>query len=91
MSRLPLPGLRVAARPTLLKLLASLLEPTEGKILIEGEPLSRIGMTRYRAMIGVVMQEDQLFAGSIADNISFFDERPDTEWIKSSAQLGGGR
>ena len=27
---------------------------------------------RWRSMIGVVMQDDQLFAGSIADNISFF-------------------
>jgi len=35
----------------------------------------------YRALIGVVMQDDQLFAGSIADNISFFSERPDHERV----------
>jgi len=33
-----------------------------------------------------VMQEDQLFTGSIADNISFFDQEPDQDWIESCAQ-----
>jgi ATP-binding cassette subfamily B protein RaxB len=38
-------------------------------------------------MIGAVMQEDQMFAGSIADNISFFDQEPDQKRIESCAQL----
>lgn len=57
-------------KTTLLKVLASLLEPTEGEILINGVPLTRVRNDRFRSMIGVVMQDDQLFAGSIADNIS---------------------
>ncbi len=68
-------------KSTLLKLLAGLIKPNHGEILIDGEPLARIGLETYRAMIGVVMQDDQLFAGSIADNISFFSERPDHERI----------
>ena len=43
-----------------------------GAILVNGEPLSRLGPEAWRAMIGVVMQDDSLFAGSIADNIAFF-------------------
>ena len=74
-------------KTTLLKLLASLLQPTEGEILVDNQPLERIGLARYRTMIGVVMQDDELFAGSIADNISFFSERPDPERIESSARL----
>ncbi len=58
-------------KTTLLKLLAGLLQPASGEILVDGEPLGRFGIERYRAMIGVVMQDDQLFAGSIADNICF--------------------
>lgn len=54
---------------------------------MNGEPLARFGVERYRSLIGVVMQDDQLFAGSIADNISFFSERPDPERIEECAKL----
>ena len=69
-------GASGCGKTTLLKILAGLLSPTEGDILINDEPVARIGVERYRAMIGVVMQDDQLFAGSIADNISFFFGTP---------------
>src|SRR5262245_38633256 len=59
-------------KSTLLKVLASLLPPTEGEVLVDGQPLSSLGTARWRSMIGVVMQDDQLFAGSVADNICFF-------------------
>ncbi len=74
-------------KTTLLKILASLLQPTQGEILVNGEPLSRLGRERYRELIGVVMQDDQLFAGSLAENISFFSERPDQERIEECARL----
>lgn len=64
-------GASGGGKTTLLKVLASLLPPTSGEILIDGQPLPRLGIEQYRSMIGVVMQDDQLFAGSIADNISF--------------------
>ena len=38
-------------------------------------------------MIGVVMQDDQLFAGSVADNICFFSEHPDAQRIEECARL----
>ena len=71
----------------MLKLLSGLLKPTHGEILIDGEPLHRIGLENHRAGIGVVMQDDQLFAGSIADNISFFAEQPQQELAEACAQL----
>ncbi|MEQ1560760.1 MAG: peptidase domain-containing ABC transporter [Methyloglobulus sp.] len=74
-------------KSTLLKLLVSLLQPTHGEILVNGEPLARIGVERYRSMIGVVMQDDQLFAGSIADNISFFADHPNPQRIEECAKL----
>jgi ATP-binding cassette subfamily B protein RaxB len=73
-------------KTTLLKILASLLSPTEGEILVDQVPLSHLGVEGYRAMLGVVMQDDSLFAGSIADNISFFSERPDAKRIEECAR-----
>jgi ATP-binding cassette subfamily B protein RaxB len=74
-------------KTTLLKILASLLDATEGEILIDGQPLTRLGLTHYRSIIGVVMQDDQLFAGSLSDNICFFGQDADREQIEASAKL----
>jgi len=46
-----------------------------------------LGLQKYREMVGTVMQDDQLFAGSIAENISFFDPRPETERIEACAKI----
>jgi len=73
-------------KTTLLKILASLLPASAGDIVIDGEPLRTIGLQRWRSMIGVVMQDDQLFAGSIADNICFFSPRPDRSRIEQCAR-----
>ena len=73
-------------KTTLLKIILGLLPTTEGEVLIGGKSVQRLG-SRYRAMIGTVMQEDQLFAGSLADNISFFDPEPDQARIESCAQI----
>jgi ATP-binding cassette subfamily B protein RaxB len=73
-------------KTTLLKILASLLSPTEGEVLVDGKPLARMALAEWRARIGVVMQDDQLFAGSIADNICFFAERPDLTRIEACAR-----
>ncbi|WP_045758612.1 ATP-binding cassette domain-containing protein, partial [Xanthomonas albilineans] len=74
-------------KTTLVKLLLGLLTPSEGTIRIGGHDLHKLGPRNVRAMIGVVMQDDQLFAGSIADNIGFFDTDFDLERIEAAAQL----
>jgi ATP-binding cassette subfamily B protein RaxB len=74
-------------KTTLLKVLAGLLQPTKGEILINGEPIKRIGLEAYRNMLGVVLQDDQLFAGSISENISFFSDGPDQGRIEACAIL----
>ncbi len=74
-------------KTSLLKILASLLEPTQGELLVDGEPLSHVGISRWRSMIGVVMQDDQLFAGSVADNICFFAAQPQQSRIEECAWL----
>lgn len=74
-------------KTTLMKLLLGLLEPTEGDILIGGIRITQLGGANYRQLLGTVMQDDTLFAGSISDNISFFDPSPNQEQIHACAQL----
>ncbi|MEG1327795.1 MAG: ATP-binding cassette domain-containing protein, partial [Janthinobacterium sp.] len=74
-------------KTTLMKLLLGLLEPTEGEILIGGIKLGSLGLTNYRQLLGTVMQEDTLFAGSIADNISFFAPSPNYQQVQACAHL----
>ena len=75
-----LTGLSGGGKTTLMKLILGLYEPTKGRILIDGQPLSALGIRNWRQHIGVVMQDDKLLSGTIADNISFFD--PEMDMIK---------
>ncbi|MGZ5102685.1 MAG: peptidase domain-containing ABC transporter [Usitatibacter sp.] len=74
-------------KTTLLKLMLGLLAATDGKILAGGIDIQKLGIDRYRKLVGTVMQDDQLFAGSIADNVSFFDPVPDQAAIERYARL----
>jgi ATP-binding cassette subfamily B protein RaxB len=76
-----------SGKTTLMKLLLGLLEPTSGDILIGGVKLANMGLSNYRQLIGTVMQDDMLFAGSVLDNISFFSTSPDQEQIVQCARL----
>ena len=74
-------------KTTLVKLLLGLLEPTAGRISIGGYDLRKVGPRNVRAIVGAVMQDDQLFAGSIADNIAFFDGQHDLPRVEAAARL----
>ncbi len=74
-------------KTTLLKIMLGQLEPNEGEVLIGGIPLKQLGLTYYRSLIGTVMQNDRLFAGSLADNICFFDTAPDQAQIEHCAKV----
>ena len=76
-------------KTTLLKVILGLLEPSSGEILIDGVPLRILGHQTFRKSIGVVMQDDQLLSGSIADNICFFDESFELEHMMHCAELAG--
>ena len=74
-------------KTTLAKLLLGLLEPTEGTILFGGIDIRRLGLARYRSSVAAVMQDDQLFAGTIADNIAFFDPDATPLRVEAAARL----
>lgn len=74
-------------KTTLLNVLLGILPATEGEILVGGLPLKQLGVDLLRKMVGTVLQDDVLFAGSIADNISFFDPCAEHTWIAQCAEL----
>ncbi|HEU4619130.1 MAG TPA: peptidase domain-containing ABC transporter [Gammaproteobacteria bacterium] len=74
-------------KTTLLNIVLGILAPTEGDVLIGGRSAARLGADGLRALVGSVTQGDTLFAGSIADNISFFDSRADQRRIEHCARL----
>ncbi len=74
-------------KTTLAKLVLGLLEPTEGQILFGGIDIRKLGLARYRGLAGAVMQDDALFAGSVADNIAFFDPETTPLRIEAAARL----
>ncbi|MFZ6861670.1 peptidase domain-containing ABC transporter [Undibacterium sp. Ji67W] len=73
-------------KTTLCKVILGLLKPTEGEILIDDIPIQQLGLKAYRQLVGTVMQDDVLLAGSIRDNISFFDAHTDQTRVEQCAQ-----
>jgi ATP-binding cassette subfamily B protein len=89
-----LPGKMVAivgrsgsGKTTLIKLIAGLLEPTEGTILFDRVDLKGLNYRDLRQKIGLVLQENHLFSDTILRNISFGDPEPDFDRVLWAAQL----
>lgn len=74
-------------KSTLINLMLGILTPTEGSIRIADTAVGGAGLAHLRGMIGTVLQDDALFAGSISENISFFDSNPDHEHVVACARM----
>ena len=72
-------------KSTLVKLLLGLNQPDSGDVLIDGMPLERFGIRSYHRQISAVLQDDSLFAGSLAENIGLFDEEIDLQRVVEAA------
>tara|TARA_B100000927_G_scaffold133252_1_gene107326 strand:+ start:935 stop:2656 length:1722 start_codon:yes stop_codon:yes gene_type:complete len=64
-------GTSGSGKSTIAGLTASFLNPNSGKITVDGIDLSKIKLSSYRKKLGVVLQDDFLFEGTIKDNILF--------------------
>lgn len=79
-------GASGGGKTTLAKLILGLIEQNDGEIKYGGIPLKKIGISSFRDVVGAVMQGDQLFAGTIADNISFFSGSYNLDEIINAAK-----
>lgn len=82
---LAITGRSGCGKSTLLKLMQGLLAPSRGSILLNGLPLAEV-TAQYRAMIAAVQQIEELFCGTIAENIACFDSPLDMTRVQESAR-----
>jgi ATP-binding cassette subfamily B protein RaxB len=85
-------GASGCGKSTLLSLLVGLAQPNEGEILYGGIALRALSTATARRHIGCVMQDDTLFAGTVAQNIAAFDSEIDIDFAIEcaiQAQLHG--
>jgi len=76
-----------SGKTTLVKVLVGLLDRTEGTLTANGRDVRDWDRGAYRSRIGVVMQDDQLFVGTVEDNISFFDPQHDPQRVRACARI----
>ncbi|GBD42244.1 Leukotoxin export ATP-binding protein LtxB [bacterium HR39] len=78
-----------SGKSTLVKLLAGLLEPDSGRILLDGHDLRQLPGEALRGRLGYVPQELHLFAGTIAENIALGCEDCGFERVVAAARFVG--
>jgi ATP-binding cassette subfamily B protein len=69
-STIALVGATGAGKSTIVNLLLRSYDPTHGRITIDGVDLRELDEARYRERLGIVLQEDFLFTGSVRDNLA---------------------
>jgi ABC-type multidrug transport system fused ATPase/permease subunit len=72
-----------SGKSTILSLVLNFIQPTEGRVLIDGKDLQSVRLRDYRKHLGVVLQDNFLFDGTILDNIRFANPEANFEEIKS--------
>ena len=60
-----------SGKSTLISLVAAFAKPVSGRVLVDGNDLSKARLDSYRSQLGVVLQDNFLFDGSIKENILF--------------------
>jgi ABC-type multidrug transport system fused ATPase/permease subunit len=76
-----------AGKSTLIGLVMAFHRPEHGRILVDGQNIDRFRLRDYRSQLGVVMQDNFLFDGTIRDNIAFSRPAATDEQIRSAAHV----
>jgi len=79
-------GTSGSGKSTIAGLTASFLNPNSGKITVDGIDLSKIKLSSYRKKLGVVLQDDFLFEGTIKDNILFSNPKASDKQLQDAVR-----
>lgn len=80
-------GATGAGKSTIVNLICRFYEPTEGGIKIDGSDYRKRSQLWLQSNIGYVLQEPQLFSGTIADNIRYAEKEATDEQVRKAARL----
>lgn len=79
-------GLSGAGKSTIINLLDKFYEPSSGEILLDGVPLKEYDTKFLRQNIGLVLQKNHIFSGSIEENIAYGNPDASKEEIENAAK-----
>ena len=75
-----------AGKSSIIRLLCRLYEPTSGRILVDGIDIKELSQNELRRHVGVILQENFLFAGDVKDNITLGEHYP-FEAVQKAAKI----
>ncbi len=76
-----------SGKSTLISLAMNFNQPLSGKIKVDGKDLQTLRLRDFRSYLGVVMQDNFLFDGTIAENISFSNPHATSEEIQAVSRI----
>ncbi|MGD2174862.1 MAG: ABC transporter ATP-binding protein [Candidatus Brocadiaceae bacterium] len=76
-----------AGKTTITRLIPRFYDPFRGRVLLDGVDVRDIKLRSLRAHVGIVMQDDFLFSGTVAENIRYGKRRASREEIVRAARL----
>jgi ATP-binding cassette, subfamily B, multidrug efflux pump len=88
-SKLAIVGRTGSGKSTMVKLLSRLIEPTQGRILLDGRDIRDVPLRSLRKTIGAVPQEAMLFSDTLARNIAFGEPGAKADAIEWAANVAG--
>src|SRR5207237_8861076 len=78
-----------SGKTTITRLIQGLYRPQAGLVSIDGQDLKELDLTHLRTQIGVVLQENFLFRGTVRENIAMTKPAASLDDVVRAAQLAG--
>ena len=90
-SRVAIVGRSGSGKTTLIKMLSGLLQPTAGRVLLDGQDLAVLDLRSVRQHVGFVLQQNHIFNDTIARNIAFGEPEPDLDAVIWAARAAAAQ
>ena len=76
-----------SGKSTIIGLVSAFYRPTAGQVLVDGRDLAKVRLADYRAQLGVVLQDNFLFDGTVLENIAFAQPEATDEQVRRAAAI----